>query len=114
MFNLMQEHGIEKCFIVRIGNCNISGSYDRYSNVIQWQNEICSDYKNKDLIMVSTNFASMRERGMMKDQFHYYQDGYNEVGNQAGINTGLYVTTGKEPLMYDSESENKIYASKKM
>lgn len=29
----------------------------------------------------------------MKDSFHYYQAGYNEVGKDAAINTAKYVLT---------------------
>ena len=45
---------------------------------------------NKNVIMVSTAFLQMKERGLMKDSFHYYQQAYNEVGTEAGINTALY------------------------
>ncbi len=40
--------------------------------------------------MVSTAFLQMKEHGLMKDNFHYYQQAYNEVGTEAGINTALY------------------------
>lgn len=114
MFQTMLEAllnvGIEKLFMVRIGNCNAENEFDRYSNVIKWQNDIAQS--NKDVVMVSTAFAGMRERGLMKDNFHYYQAGYNEVGSYAGVNTAFYVNNGKEPTMYDTEYDN-LYFSKK-
>lgn len=110
MLNEMLEAGVEKLFMVRIGNCNISDSLDRYTDMIQWQNEIAQT--NKNVVMVSTDFAGMRERGLMKDEFHYYQAGYNEAGTYAGINTAYYVNTAKEPTMYDTE-DGSLYFSHK-
>lgn len=91
MLDELLGHGIEKLFMVRIGNCNIAGSEDRYTRMIQWQDEIAKE--NEDVVMVSTDFAGMRSRGLMKDSFHYYQAAYNEVGTSAGIHTAFYVKT---------------------
>ena len=33
----------------------------------------------------------MKAQGLMKDDFHYYQEAYNEVGKIAGEKTGKYV-----------------------
>ena len=110
MLNSMMSEGIEKLFMVRIGNCNIEGSENRYKNIISWQNEIAQT--NKDVVMVSCDFAGMKERGLMKDSFHYYQAGYNECGKYAGINTAYYVNTGKEPTMYDTEYGSLYYSHK--
>ena len=38
-------------------------------------------------------FDTMKARGLMKDSFHYYQAGYNEVGKDAAQNTAKYVLT---------------------
>lgn len=62
--------------------------------------------------MVSTDFASMKERDLMKDAFHYKQDAYNEVGRYAGINTAIYVNTEKEPTMYDTQDGTLYYSHK--
>ena len=42
----------------------------------------------------------------MKDKYHYKQEGYNIVGEDAGANMAFYVNTGKEPRFYDTEYEN--------
>jgi hypothetical protein len=110
MLNGMMSAGIEKCFMVRIGNCNIEGSEDRYKNMISWQTEMAQT--NKNVVMVSCDFAGMKNRGLMKDQFHYYQAGYNECGTYAGINTAYYVTSEKEPTMYDTEDGSLYYSHK--
>lgn len=100
MLNRMLENGIEKCFLVRIGNYNGIGTQD-YHEIMQAHNEIAS--QNENVVMVSTAFASMKDRGLMKDDFHYYQEAYNEVGTEAGIHTAFYVLTGMEPAIYDYE-----------
>lgn len=85
----MKKHGIENLFLVRIGNCNIPGCENRYTDMLKWQDELAQT--DPDVIMVSTDFAGMRERGLMKDSYHYYQAAYNEVGTNAGIHTARYV-----------------------
>ena len=47
----------------------------------------------KDITVVSRLFETMKARGLMKDSFHYYQAGYNEVGKDAAQNTAKYVLT---------------------
>ncbi len=88
MLDEMMKNGIEKCFLIRIGKYNGSGKQD-YTEIRTAQNEITRI--NKNVIMVSTKFEEMKKRGLMKDDFHYYQKAYNEVGQEAGTNTALYV-----------------------
>ncbi|MCM1045830.1 MAG: sialate O-acetylesterase [Candidatus Gastranaerophilales bacterium] len=88
MLNEMLRAGIEKCFLIRIGHYNGSGSQD-YGTIIAAQENIAQT--NPNVILVSTAFAAMKNRGLMKDDFHYFQEAYNEVGQEAGINTARYV-----------------------
>lgn len=106
----MMDAGIEKMFMVRIGNCNIPGSEDRYKDYIRYETEIAQE--NKNVVMVSCDLAGMKKRGLMKDDFHYYQAGYNECGTDAGVNAAYYVNCGKEPTMYDSEYGSLYYSHK--
>lgn len=101
--------GMEKVLIVRIGHHN-SGTSTRYKDIIDWQTEEAKT--NKNLVLVSCDFAAMRDKGMMKDDFHYYQIGYNIAGHSAGVNSAFYATTGKEPSMYDPENDNLYYSYK--
>ena len=87
ILNAMKQVGIELCFLVRIGKYNGQGQTD-YSAIIGAQSELCKD--NADIIMASTALASFKDKGLMKDEFHYYQDGYNLIGTYAGRNAGLY------------------------
>lgn len=109
MFDAMKTAGIEKCFLFRIGEYNGTGSND-YTNVIQAQTEICQN--DDDVVMVTANQASYKARGLMKDQFHYYQKAYNEMGEYGGVNTAVYVNTGKEPTMYDTKYSSLYYSHK--
>lgn len=43
------------------------------------------------VILVSRCFASFARKGLMKDTFHYLQEGYNLAGEEAGTNTGKYL-----------------------
>ena len=91
----MKEQGIEKLFLVCIGCCNIEGSYDRYDDMREWQMEFAEG--NEDVVIVADAFVDMLKRGLMKDEFHYYQQGYNECGEIAGECVAYYVKTGEKP-----------------
>ena len=54
----------------------------------------------------------MKARGLMKDDFHYTQTAYNEVGTYTGVNVALYVNTAKEPTMYDTQNGSLYYTHK--
>lgn len=85
----LKKHGIERLFLIGTGNCNIEGAYDRYKPIQEWQKEFVAAHE--DVVLVSTIYEGMLERGLMKDAFHYYQQGYNECGTDAGVCTAEYV-----------------------
>lgn len=83
-----KEKGIETCFLIVIGEYNGDKGFD-YS-VIRWtQLQIAEEVE--DVYLVSDDFHTMRSRGLMKDDFHYYQKAYNEVGTAAGNAAGDFV-----------------------
>ncbi|MCD7739054.1 MAG: sialate O-acetylesterase [Lachnospiraceae bacterium] len=84
----MQEMGVERCFLIRIGHYNGSEEIS-YQEIMDAQDIIPARIPN--VTMVSTEFAGMKERGLMKDAFHYYQAAYNEVGKCAGERAGEMV-----------------------
>lgn len=108
MVEEMMKHGIQKCFMVRIGNHRDNPT--QYDDIISAQTELGKTYKN--VVLVSTKFASMASDGLMKDSFHYKQEGYNIVGRDAGINTAFYIKNLKEPTMWDWEYKNLYYSHK--
>ena len=103
MLDAMKLEGVEACFLVRIGECN--GIKD-YSNIINAQTLIAKS--RNDVCMVSTALVSFKSLGLMKDSFHYYQQGYNLIGSYSGYNAGRYAISGGEPIMYDPK-DNTIY-----
>ena len=101
----MMQAGVEKCFVVRIGNHKTKSTL--YDNIIEAQTELCRTYNNA--VLVSTDFARMAADGLMKDAFHYTQEGYNITGSSAGKHTAFYVNNGVEPYMYDHEYGNLYF-----
>jgi hypothetical protein len=105
MINAMMEQGIEQTFVVRIGNLN--GNATKYDPIIAAQTEFCRESGKATL--VTTKLAGFAAEGLMKDAFHYKQEGYNIAGKDAGKNAGSYVNTGIEPCMYDVEYSKYYY-----
>lgn len=82
------ECGIEKCFLIQIGNHRDDRKL--YVPIRQAQVELTKE--NKDIILVSEQLKTFADRSLMKDEFHYLQRGYNIIGEEAGRNTGKYLT----------------------
>ena len=81
------------------------------------QTDLCKEYEHA--VLVSTKLCDFAYNGLMKDLYHYKQEGYNIVGKDAGINSAFYVNNNKEPFMYDGESTrcpekfDTLYVSRK-
>ena len=82
-----QECGIEKCFLVQIGNHR--SNRNLYVPVRRVQEELAQECE--DILLVSRQLKTFADRGLMKDDFHYLQKGYNLVGEDAGKNTGKHI-----------------------
>ena len=100
----MMAEGIEKCFNIRVGNAKTNPA--RHAQIIKAQTNLCQT--NKNIIMVCTMLDKMNEDGLMKDDYHLLQEGYNRVGTDAGTNAAFYVNNQIEPYMLDREY-NTIY-----
>ena len=81
MWKEMKSEGAEHCFLVAIGQYNGSAAID-YQEIRAAQKELPD--LHPDVTLVSESFVAMKERGLMKDEFHYFQQAYNEVGKEAG------------------------------
>lgn len=90
MLDDMINSGIEMCFLIGIGQYNGEKQIS-YEGIINIQKNIANE--NKHVILVSSSFAEMKERDGMKDDFHYYQWVYNEIGKEAGRNTAIYTNS---------------------
>ena len=93
MRGLQEACKIEKCFLIEIGN--FRDDPERYLPIRQAQEKLAAE--EPDVLLVSRQFASFAARGLMKDAFHYLQEGYNLVGAEAGRNAGRYIAVGEVP-----------------
>lgn len=82
-----EECGIRTCFLIQIGNHRDDRML--YVPIQKAQLELAEKHEN--IVLVSRRFQSFAERGLMKDEFHYKQAGYNLAGEEAGENTGKYI-----------------------
>lgn len=87
MLSQVLESGIEACFLITIGEYNGRNGFN-YSGIRHAQLELAEELA--EVWLVCDDFYTMRSRGLMKDDFHYYQKAYNEVGTAAG-NTAAYL-----------------------
>ncbi|WP_099467262.1 sialate O-acetylesterase [Konateibacter massiliensis] len=93
MLDTMLQTHVEICFLIRIGNHRDDSQ--KYVPIQNAQTDFCNSYKKA--VLVSTKFDTMAALHMMKDPFHYKQDAYNTVGQEAGENTASYLIK-----MYDN------------
>lgn len=82
-----QECGIKKCFLIQIGNHRDDRKL--YVPIQNAQAKLAQE--DEDIILVSGLLKTFADRGLMKDEFHYLQEGYNLIGEDAGANTGKYI-----------------------
>lgn len=103
-----ESSGIEHTFLIRIGNHRDYSQ--KYDTIIQAQTDFCR--KNQNVTLIATTFDRFSEDGLMKDEFHYSQEGYNICGTHAGANLAYFVINGKEPTMFDWENQNLYFSEK--
>ncbi|MBQ7486788.1 MAG: hypothetical protein IJT77_04800 [Clostridia bacterium] len=87
LHSFMQECGIETCFLIQIGNHR-----DDPELYVPYQEEQADIARFSDnIILVSQSLKTFAAQGLMKDEFHYKQEGYNRVGTEAGRNAALHL-----------------------
>lgn len=107
---VMQSAGVEKCFLIGIGNYNgTEDPIDSFVYIQEAQKKLCAE--SGDFLLVSTSFADLRDR--MKDDFHFFQDAYNLVGAEAGSAAGAWVRNrnsggGLRLSDYDGEHRDSV------
>lgn len=74
-------------FLIRIGNHREQP--ELYAPIQRMQERLARD--NPDIVLVSRCLSSFAKRGLMKDSFHYLQEGYNLAGEEAGSNAGSFL-----------------------
>ena len=106
MDTLCQDGVVEQCLVIRIGN--FGADPKKYDKVMAAQTRLCRE--DPSVVLISTRFAEMADTGLMRDVYHYTQEGYNLTGAEAGQNAASYAITGREPMLWDYES-GKIYTA---
>ena len=97
----MKEQGVEKAMIIRVGDRQ--SDEELHDDIIKAQTDLCKE--REDFVMISGKLAAVAAEDM-KDNAHYKQETYNEVGADAGKNMAYHVNTGLEPYFYDEELGN--------
>jgi hypothetical protein len=87
LLDFLKDAGLEKCFLIQIGNHR--DKPELYVRLQRAQEELVAE--NEDIVMVSRLFKTFAEKGLMKDEFHYLQEGYNLVGAEAGAKVGRFL-----------------------
>lgn len=90
MLEVMLDLGIERCLLITIGEYNGTKGCN-YAPIRQAQLELANEVLQ--VTLVNDDFHTMRSKGLMKDDFHYFQQAYNEVGVAAGSTAGLIANT---------------------
>jgi hypothetical protein len=82
--------GVDGCFLIQIGNHRDKPA--RYVPIQEAQESLCAC--DRRILMVSRSFKTCASRGLMKDEFHYQQEAYNEIGAEAGANAARAILQG--------------------
>ena len=103
---MIQKTGVTNCMMLRVGQPNSATATTKNNSIIA-QNELCQEYT--EFVMASTLTAGFVDDGLLKDTWHYTQEGYNILGTDAGKNVAFYANNGIEPYMYDPYTQNLYY-----
>lgn len=87
----MADCGIDTCFLIQIGNHRDDA--ELHVPIQKAQLELAQD--NHDIVLVSQSLKTFAQKGLMKDDLHYLQAGYNLVGDEAGRNTANHILQGE-------------------
>lgn len=98
---MIAKTNIEFCAIIRIGHAKTNPN--RHKDIIYSQTNLCKTYDKA--VLISTMLAGC-SGDQMKDEYHYKQSTYNDVGLDAGRHAASYINTGTQPSMYDPEYNN--------
>ena len=103
---MIEKTGVTKCMMLRVGQSDTSTATTK-NNIIEVQTDLCQTYT--EFVMASTLTAGFPDDGLMKDTWHYTQEGYDILGTDAGKNVAFYANNGIEPNMYDPYYQGLYY-----
>lgn len=94
LLHTLQPYGVEKCFVIQIGNGVMDGVAIDSSTMQGIQEKLCEIDEN--FVLISTLAKTLSEPPYMEDGIHFTQQGLNLLGADAGKNMGEYVKTVTE------------------
>lgn len=89
LLNTLQPYGVEKCFVIQIGNVVMDDEVVDTTKMHEIQETLCE--MDENFILVSTLPKEISELPYMEDQIHFTQQGLNLIGEDAGKAAGHYV-----------------------
>lgn len=89
LLHTLQPYGVEKCFVIQIGNGMYDGVPFDTAAMHGIQEELCETDEN--FVMISTLAKTISESPYMEDGIHFTQKGLNLLGEDAGKTMGNYV-----------------------
>ena len=89
MLFMLQPYGVEKCFVIQIGNGIMEGEAFDAASMQLTQEKLCETDEN--FVLVSTLGKTLSEPPYMEDGIHFTQKGLNLLGEDAGNRAGEYV-----------------------
>ena len=85
----LQPYGVEKCFLIQIGQVQMGGEVIDASYIQSVQENLCAGDEN--FVLASTLPKDLSQPPYMEDGVHFTQVGLNLIGEDAGTNAGNYV-----------------------
>lgn len=84
--SLVEQGVVDKCMIIKTGD--YADNIELYDHIQLAQEDLCQE--NDNCILISDLAPSFVEKGLMLDVYHYTQEGYNILGEDAGKNAAEY------------------------
>ena len=89
LLNTLQPYGVEKCFVIQIGNVTMGDETVDTEPMQKIQENLCQIDEN--FILISALAREISEPPYMEDGIHFTQKGLNLIGEDAGKTAGNYV-----------------------
>lgn len=89
LLNTLQPYGVEKCFVIQIGNVVMGDEIVDTTKMHEIQETLCETDEN--FVLVSTLPKELSKPPYTEDQIHFTQQGLNLIGEDAGKAAGNYV-----------------------
>jgi hypothetical protein len=91
LLHTLQPYGVERCFLIQIGQVMMGGEVIDTSYIQSVQENLCAGDEN--FFLASTLPKEISEPPYMEDGVHFTQAGLNLIGEDAGKAAGEYVRT---------------------